>query len=62
MGQDMGQRFTVYHHLRGDITTTQLFHIGNSRELGQYDVSDIKIVAFWYSRQRNNARINAVNA
>ena len=61
MGQDMGQRLTVHHHLRGDITTTQLLHIGNSQDLGQHDVSNVEAVAFWYGRQRSDARVNAVD-
>ena len=62
MGQDMGQRLAVDNHLRGDITTTQLFPFGNSRELWQHNVSDIKVVAFWYSRQCNDAWVNTINA
>ena len=62
MGQDMGQRHAVDDPFRGDITTTQLSHFGDSRELGHNDVSDVKGVAVWYSRQCSDAWVNAVNA
>jgi hypothetical protein len=62
MGQGMGQRHAIDDRLRGDITTTQLLHTGNSRELGQYDVSNVEIVAFWYRGKRSDARVNAIDA
>ena len=50
MGQDMGQRHAIDDRLRGDITTTQLLHFGNSWELGQYDVGDINVIDLRYNK------------